>query len=260
MYLVFDIGASKMRLAKSDGQTLSDPIIISTPQNFQEGIKVFTETEKIDKAVGGIAGLLNKEKTQLVRSVNLPSWENQPLKQSLEQTLNCPVILEHDVDLACLGEAIQGSGQGYNIVAYLTVSTGVGGSRVVNGKVDQNASGFEPGHQIIDLSTLATLEETISGTALAKKYEKRARDIDDPKVWDEVAKNLAMGIYNSILYWSPNVVILGGGVLQSLDLEKIKNHLKEINKILPELPEIKKAELGDLSALYGALAYIHHRP
>lgn len=264
MHLVFDIGATKIRLAVSaNGQNLSDPVIIPTPQDFNEGIKVIVETaqklvkgQQIEKVAGGIAGLLNKEKTVLSRAVNLPNWENKPLKQNLEQTFNAPVFLENDSDLACLGEAWRGSGQGQTIVAYLTISTGVGGSRVVKGKVDDNISGFEPGHQIIDLSSLTSLEDTISGTALAKKYEKKSEDIDDPKVWDEVAKNLAVGIYNTTLYWSPNVVILGGSVMKSLDLEKIKSYLKEINKILPDLPEIKKASLRDLSALYGALCLL----
>lgn len=264
MYLVFDIGATKIRLAVSaDGQNLSEPEITPTPQDFNEGIKVFTETaqklsggENLEKVLGGTAGVLDSQKSVLLRSPNLSGWENQPLKKLLEQNLNTSVFLENDANLACLGEAKKGAGRGYKIVAYLTISTGVGGARVVDGKIDESSYGFEPGHQIIDLSSLASLEEIVSGTAIAKKYGKRAEEISDPKVFDEVAQNLAVGIYNTILYWSPNVIILGGAVMQSLDLEKIKSYVKEINKILPDLPEIKQAELGDLSVLYGTLCLL----
>jgi glucokinase len=49
-----------------------------------------------------------------------------------------------------LGEAVFGAGKGREIVVYMTISTGVGGARIVGGKIDASAMGFEPGHQIID--------------------------------------------------------------------------------------------------------------
>ena len=194
-------------------------------------------------------------KTKIKSHPHIPLWSNQPLKKTLEKALSAPVILENDAALAGLGEAIYGAGKNYNIIAYLTISTGVGGVKIENKKIDENSLGFEPGFQIMNNDGL-TLEDLVSGFGLEKRFGKKGEDIIDPMVWDEVAKNLAVGIYNTILYWSPNVVILGGSVIKSLDLEKIKNYLQEANEILPELPEIKKAELGDSSALWGALAYI----
>lgn len=267
MYLVLDIGATKIRLAISpDGQNLSEPEIIPTPQNFNEGVKIITETakklaggENFKKVVGAIR-YLDKTKTKIKNHPHIPLWSNQPLKETLENALSTPVDLENDAALAGLGEAKKGAGQGYKIVAYLTISTGVGGARIVNGKVDQNVLGFEPGFQIIDKENLLSLEELVSGYGLEKRYGKKAENITDPEVWDEMAKNLAIGLNNVSVFWSPDIIILGGSVMKSLDLEKIKNYLQEVNTILPQLPEIKKAELGDLSALYGALAYIHHSP
>lgn len=265
MYLVFDIGATKIRLAISpDGQNLSEPEIVPTPQDFNEGIKVITETaqklaggEKIDKVAGAVR-FLDKTKTKIKSHPHIPLWSNQPLKETLENAFSAPVVLENDAALAGLGEAIYGAGKNYNIVAYLTISTGVGGAKIENKKIDENSLGFEPGFQIIDKDQLLTLEDLVSGYGLEKRYGKKGEDINDPAVWNEVTKNLAVGIYNSILYWSPDVVILGGSVVKSLDLEKIKNYLKETNEILPELPEIKKAQLGDSSALWGALACINN--
>lgn len=264
MNLSFDIGATKIRLAIStDGINLSEPEIVHTPKDFNEGIEIIIKTakilageEKIDKVAGAVR-FLDKFKTKIKSHPHIPLWSNQPLKETLENALSAPVLLENDAALAGLGEAIFGAGKNYNIVAYLTISTGVGGAKIENKKIDKNSLGFEPGFQIIDKNQLLTLEDLVSGYGLEKKFGKKAQDLNNPTIWDEVAKNLAVGIYNTILYWSPNVVILGGSVMQSLDLEKIKNYLQEINNILPELPEIKKAELGDLSALYGALTCLH---
>lgn len=263
MYLVLDIGATKIRLAISpDGQNLSEPKLILTPQNFNESVKIIAETakklaggENFKKVVGAIR-YLDKTKTRIKNHPHISLWPNQPLKETLENAFSVPVFLENDAALAGLGEAIYGAGKNYNIVAYLTISTGVGGVKIENKKIDENSLGFEPGFQIIDKDQLLTLEDLISGYGLEKRYGKKGEDITDPPVWDEVAKNLAIGLNNVSVFWSPDIIILGGSVIKSLDLEKIKNYLQEVNTILPQLPEIKKASLGELSALWGALACI----
>ena len=93
--------------------------------------------------------------------------------------------------------------------------------------------------------------------AIEKKYGKIAKDIKDEKIWDELAKYLAVGIANAIVHWSPSAIVLGGSIAtkpEGLPLELVKKHLGNILKIFPTLPQIKKAELGDLSGLYGALS------
>ncbi len=101
----------------------------------------------------------------------------------------------------------------------------------------------------------------ISGKALQEKTGKHPREITDQKVWDEFAKILAFGLNNIIVEWSPNVVVLGGSMITgdpAIPLFKVEMHLKEILKIFPELPAIKKAELGDFGGLYGGLAYLRN--
>ncbi len=61
------------------------------------------------------------------------------------------------------------------------------------------------------------------------------------------------------VFWSPDVIVLGGSMITgdpSIPLDITEAHLKEILKIYPELPAIKKAELGDSGGLHGALEYI----
>jgi len=269
MFLVFDIGGTNMRLAVSrDGKNIAEPKILKTPKDFDEGMLLFKKTaldlsggEKIKAAAGGIAGPLDGKKERLTNSPNLPGWINKPLKENVEQFIDAPAHIENDAAVAGLGESLVGAGKGYAIVAYITVSTGVGGARIVDGKIDRNAMGFEPGHQIIEINgplcptcgIHGHLEGYISGSALINKYGKKPQDIMDSKVWDEIAYYLALGVHNSLLHWSPDVIVLGGSMMKNISLEKVKENLDKILTIFPKAPLIKHAELGDKGGLYGAL-------
>ncbi len=269
MYILFDIGGTQTRLAVSkERDKLENITIFDTPQSFEEGIDfiaarihIISKGGKVESVAGGIAGPLNKEKSELVNTSNLQDWAKRPLKKELQKRLEAPVYLENDAALAGLGEAVYGAGKNRRIVAYITVSTGVGGARIVEGKIDRNAMGFEPGHQIIEIngplcpacSIPGHLEGYISGIALRNKYKKNPQDITDEKIWDEVAYYLAFGIHNSILHWSPNAVILGGSIMKSVSLEKVTANLHKILTIFPQVPIVRRSELGDIGGLYGAL-------
>lgn len=271
MYILFDIGGTKMRVVAADRKKfLVEPTIVTTPKDFGEGIEVLkriivnlSNGSPIEAIVGGIAGTLDTKKTMLAKSPNLSGWVGHDIKNALADAYKIPVVLENDAALVGLGEANQGAGKGKDIVAYLTVSTGVGGARIVNGVIDENAHGFEPGHQIIDLDNTICptcdgndLEAYISGTAIEKRFGKKPFDIHDDTVWDELAKFLAYGLNNTIMHWSPDVIVIGGSMMNDvgIPIPAVKKHLAAIFK-LPNLPEIKKAELGDFGGLYGALFY-----
>lgn len=267
MYLFSDIGATNIRLGLSSGKdSLGPNKIFPTPQSFAEGVSLIEKVSlelsqgaKIEGAVLGIAGPLNKQKSMLTNSPGLPNWIDQPLKDTLQDHFGVPVFLENDSALVGLGEAVFGAGEDEEIVVYITISTGVGGVRIVNGEIDKNSLGFEPGHQIIDLEKHTSLEDLISGGALKNREGKNAEDIDDKVIWDKVARDLAIGLNNFLVFWSPDVVILGGSVMKSIPLDKVRHYTKEVVKIFPEIPPIRLAKLGDLGGLYGGLAYINHK-
>ena len=111
MILLFDIGGTKMRIAVSrDGESFGEPHIEETPKNFDEGMELFKKDaqelchgEKIKAAGGGIAGPLDKEKTKLINSPNLPDWINKPLKEELSKALDAPVYIANDAAIVVLG-------------------------------------------------------------------------------------------------------------------------------------------------------------
>lgn len=273
MYLLFDIGATKMRFAlSSDGRTIGEVRIVQTPQNFSQGLSVFQNTvedlrhgEKITAIAGGIAGPLDAGKTMLINAPNMPDWAGKPLKKSLETAFDTPrVFLENDAALVGLGEALKGSGKDHRIVAYITVSTGVGGSRIVNGQVDANALGFEPGHQIIQSDGITCpgcggkghLEAYVGGRGIEVTYGKKPYEIKEPAIWDAVARWLAIGLANVSVLWSPNCIVLGGSVMESLSLDMLRSYLAQTLTIFSTPPQVVRATLGEQGGIVGALALI----
>lgn len=270
MYILFDVGGSKIRIASSRNlKTFSEPLILKTPKNFKEGIEAFKEAiaelsknEKIQAIAGGTPGYFNKNKTKIIGSAeNIKNWIGKPLVAELKKITHSPTLLENDADLVGLGEAVYGSGKGYNCVAYLTISTGVGGGRIFGGQIDPTLPRSEPGDQLIGNNSL---EDLIAGKSIEKKYHKKPYEILDEKFWDKMARFLAIGINNTVAHWNPDVVIIGGSMMKRIGIKipQVKNHLNRITvftkKNIP-LPKIKEAALGDYGGLYGAMALLKQK-
>lgn len=267
MYIIFDIGGTKMRFCVSfDKENLQEVKILPTPRKFEEGMTYLEEyiakvdSTRTDKAICcGLPGVLDKDKEMLISAPNLSDWAGKPLKKILSEKAKALVYLENDADIAGLGEAVKGAGRNFQIVAYMTFGTGVGGARIVDGKIDKACYGFEPGHQIISIGdSFQELEQFVSGPSIKMIYGIDAEKISDENVWKKIEKTIAVGVNNTILHWSPDVVILGGGVIsaEAISIDRIKMFLKEILKVFPSQPELKKSELGDYAGLWGGLHYL----
>lgn len=265
MYLLFDIGGTNIRIATAEGDSIKDERTLETPLDFEEALRVIHETipslmggQRVAAAALGIRGVLNGSKSILERDDILTNWVNQPLKDRLQEIIGAPLFLENDAAFNGLGEAVYGAGKESKIVGFITVSTGVGGARIVEGRIDKNSLGFEPGKQIIDLEG-RTLEDLISGEALERRYNQKASEITDENIWNDAAKTLALGLNNISVLWSPEVLILGGSVMKSIPMEILEDQFKGILTAFPTPPKLKLADLGDSSGLYGALAYLHQK-
>jgi predicted NBD/HSP70 family sugar kinase len=266
MVLLLDIGGTHMRLAVSDdGKTFArKSVIIKTPLSYAEALqKIIANAEALgegklfDAIVGGMAGVIDYVRGIIIHSTHLRSWNGAALKKDLSDHFKTVVTLENDAALAAVGEAVHGAGKGREIVAYFTVSTGVGGARVVGGRLDRRVFGFEPGHQIIgsNAGELICLDNIISGSAIEKKFTSDPILVSDEKFWAESARLLAIGLHNSILHWSPHIVVLGGPLMQKISLAEVQAHLKKILNIFPECPELSLAVLGQEGGLWGALEF-----
>jgi predicted NBD/HSP70 family sugar kinase len=276
-YVLLDIGGTKTRVTVSeDLETFSDVDSFKTPVTFEEGvekicasIKKLTDND-ITAIAGGVRGLLTEEKDGIQNDAILSQWVGKNLVTSLQVFGDIPIFLENDTAMAGVGEALYGAGRESEIVAYHTISTGVGGVKVENGEIDIASTGFEPGHQILDIDRTIlgeditpTLENLVSGTALGERFGTNAYDIPQSDVvWDELAEYLAQGLRNTILYWSPDVIVLGGSMIvgdPAISVDAVRKYTVEAIDGFVQTPLIAKAELGDHAGLFGAMAILKQR-
>lgn len=262
MFFLSDIGGTKMKIGFSKSLEKVDQYqVFKTPINYQDFLGLIKEkisNSSFKKAVFGVAGVFDKKKEKLIYSPNLPNFIGKNLKKDLEKILNCEVFLENDADLAGLGEAVFGRGKNYKIVSYITLSTGVGGSKIVNKKIEENFFGFEPGQSyfLIDKNFFPLkVEELISGSALEKIFKQKPERIKNKKIWNNISYLIAIFLVNVSLFWSPEVIILGGSVSKSLDFNLIRKIYKNLMPFEVKT-KILKSKLGRLSGLYGGIVML----
>ncbi|MEZ4104611.1 MAG: ROK family protein [Candidatus Paceibacterota bacterium] len=274
-YLLIDIGGSKTQVAFSDNlQKLNAVKSFKTASTFKTGIdniKKEVATLKLKGKIQGIAvgirGLLNEERSGIENDSILADWAKKPLTETLEKEFKAPVLLENDTALAGLGEASIGVGKGLDIVVYHSISTGIGGIRIENGKIDTATFGFDPGQQILDIDRTIlgadispTLDNLVSGAGVEARIGSKAYEVpQEDMLWNELAEYLAHGLRNSILYWSPDVIVLGGAMIlgnPKIQIEDIRKYTVEVlNGFVPS-PFITVSSLGDQAGLQGAMVLL----
>ena len=260
MNILFDIGATKTRIALTNSSnSFETPVVYSTPADYDEGIKnlkdkisEISKDEQIEYIVGGIAGKWSDNNGVVIESGNLSGWDNKPLKKDLSDAFNTKVLVDNDAAMAGLGESVYGAGRGYSKILYITVSTGVGGAVIIDNKVTDR---LEPRKEVVNESG-ETLGRLISGRAIENRTGKKPEDIVDPIFWDGLSKTLARGLDLLTVRWSPDVIVLGGSIVESnsISVPVVEKYLKDLVKTSPQL---RNAELGDFGGLYGGLVFMN---
>jgi predicted NBD/HSP70 family sugar kinase len=265
-YLINDVGGTKTRIALSKNlKDIDEIFVFETKEKYKDFLKIVEKfrERKIIKACFGFAGNFDKNKEKLVYAPNLKDYEGRNLKKDLERILKCKVILENDAVLAGLGEACLGAGKNYKIFSYLTFSSGIGGAKIVNHKVDKNVLGFEPGHSLFLLSQekgktlIFELEDLIGGKSLENFLNKRLEEIQYKKFWREITKLYALFLVNVSLFWSTEVIIVGGGISKRLDFKVLNKDFRSFHPLGWRV-KILKSKLGDLGGIYGGLARLKY--
>ncbi len=269
MYIVADIGGTKTRVAAShDLEKFDEPVIVDTIQEYDKGIAQLSDVisqvagaEHVDAIAVAMAGVLSHDKRMVSGARHLPFWRSHDIVGDLEKTFSTEVHMENDTAQVGLGEAVYGAGKGAEIVVYVTVSTGVNGVRIVGGKIEPAALGFEIGGQYLIMGdTPRDLEDLISGKAISEKYAVASPKMiaKDSPIWEELAEYCAYGVHNTILHWSPHRVVLGGSMFNEIGIkvDRVHHHVQRLMNKLPEVPEIVHSSLGDLGGLWGGMAIL----
>lgn len=189
-----DIGGTQLRAAVLQGAHLlsrasvltgANPLPDSTiPRIFAVMQQALDEAQVTMNAIKGIGvatpGPLDNRTGTIYSPPNLPAWQQVPLRDIFQQhyqAYQLPIYIENDANTAALGEYLFGAGRGCKDTVYLTVSTGIGGGVILDGKLLEGASGTagELGHMSIDwkggrcpCGSRGCLEYYASGTAIAR--------------------------------------------------------------------------------------------
>jgi glucokinase len=261
MIIGVDIGGTKTLVAvfAENGKILKE-VRFETNRNYDDFLTELKkhadtlETSKAKAACAAIPGLLNR-RSGIVESLgNLP-WKDKHIRHDISVALGVKdVQIENDSKLAGLSEARYIS-EKYKRVFYITISTGIGGALVVNGKLSKDVIDMEIGKAPFGIDgTVRHWEEFSSGRAFYEKYGKKAVDVDDDKIWEEFSKNINIGLGVICSAYQPEVIIFGGGLGQRLG--RFKKHLvpyltKNLHSIVRQPQELLPSHFRGQSVIYG---------
>lgn len=279
IHIGLDIGGTKFMAAAADGEGNILRRIRAVPsasleedlQTLNQMIAELAAGEKIQGIGAAIGGPLDWVHG-VVSPLHQPAWRNVPLKQVMEKRWGCPFSVDVDTNVAAMGEYYLGHTTASRFL-YLTISTGMGGGFLVDGKIYRGSGGSHPevGHQSIpyrcsnpenircECGAPDCLEALISGNGIRRIYGKPAEKLD-PEEWEEVAYNLGQGLRNLAAIYTPGEICLGGGVALGGGATLVKNasrvmadHLR-----LVEAPLVRLSSLGYDTALIGAVMVAAH--
>lgn len=263
MVLVFDLGGTQTRIGLADGGVLGDVVTMPTDRSaagfarFLGALQEVAGDRKISAVAGGCPLQLSGEEGEVIVATNLPEWLGLRFRSGIAELFPCPVYTTNDMALCGLGEAHFGAGIKKGVMAYYTVSTGVNAARLVDGVLDTTISRYEMGYQVIEHTggKPRSIESLIGGASVEKKFGKPPREVKDKAFWATTERYLAAGIYNTMLYWDPQVIVVGGNMLKDIDLVRVTEALTSMPKVHDTWPELRRAKHGE-AGVYGAVVWL----
>lgn len=266
-FIAVDLGGTNLRAARFEGNTPTPQRVEKSPSQAERGpeaviasvvehILMVAEGSLSQASIGvGVPGPLDSNQGIVLEAPNLPGWTAFPLKARLEEELGRPVAVGNDANLAALGEWRHGAGQGTQHMIYVTVSTGIGGGIISDGRLLIGARGLggEIGHIVVDRDGLLCgcgktghLEAVASGPAITRRFRRQveigrtssladaAREgaltaeqigqaaLDGDLLSRELIRETAQILghhFTSLLHlFNPEMIVLGGGVSEIGDL------------------------------------------
>ena len=109
------------------------------------------QLSNLDSLGIGVPGPLDLQAGQILHSANLANSQSIPIKQLIEQSVNLPVYLDRDTNVALAGEKWRGAAKPHRDVIMLTLGTGVGGAMLINDQIYRGVNGLagEIGHSYL---------------------------------------------------------------------------------------------------------------
>lgn len=270
-----ELGGTKCILAVANDPTdILYRTIIDTRESQKTLRDIFTffndyELDTIGIGTFGPIVLDSKSRDYgLLISESKKGWEGTNISHEFSRNIKAKVVIDTDVNVAAIGEYYHGSGKGFHTIVYVTVGTGIGGGLMVDGQIHTGNFHLEMGHMRIpnrdNFEGVCKFhgdcwEGLASGPSMEERWGVSASELSEfHPAWDKEAELLAHGIVSIIANYSPDRVILGGGVMNQKQLyAKIRFKVTELWNDYTPLGELSnlivEPELGNDSGIIGAI-------
>lgn len=281
-YIGIDLGGTNIRVGAIDE---NEKIIFSYKELTYEKVETVEDLyKKIKRLIQmvpnyqeakaiaiGSPGSVDKNTMTIRTTKNLGLLKYYPLVQNLRDEFNKPVYIENDARVAAFAEAAKGAGKGKNIVCYITISTGLGGGVVINNNIYTGANNLGAYFSRMVLDGEKEADFLISGTAITMQAKE---EIDENinntyevfelakngntkaiNIIEQFKKNLTVLLLNISSIINPDIIVLGGGVIESKQYyleEVIKNFRQKAHPLAKEIP-IETAEFDEPGIIGAAL-------
>jgi predicted NBD/HSP70 family sugar kinase len=274
-----DLGASNCRFLLAD--MLGQPVTISyqqTPVGIGAGalaswladrVAALTASQPLPlkSVVVGLPGLVTPDGTSITGAPNVPQIEGEVFTRRLTRAIPAPVLLYNDSDLALLGELRFGAARGLDRAVMFTIGAGLGAGIVLDGALLRGQRGQIGEFGFLPIGPSGeTVEDLLSGAGLLRQARALRAPVNDAAdvftpavanlldpVLERFDRALVLVLSAATVAYDPDAIILGGGlspaVIRRLDVTRGK-----LASLVPVPPDLRLAELGDLSGTFGALA------
>ena len=293
-----DLGGTNLRCALVSREgTIVRKIKEPTSKDLLHSVLRLIENLFSDEVLGigvGVAGLIDRKRSRVLISPNLPGIEHIDFITGIHQRFNVPVRIENDANAAAFGELMAGAGKGLSNFVLFTLGTGIGGGIICEGKLLGVSA--EIGHMSIDAdgekcpcgnngclesyaSARAILSKAVAflekgGESLLKDYYggnfykltsediyRAALDGDMParEILKTAGRYLGVGMANIINIMSPEAVVLTGGLAEAWDIyvkEAIKETSRRAFKDLYDRVKITPSTLTGDAGLIGSAGLV----
>ena len=289
--LGIDIGGSRIRaavvspegglLTRAEGVTPArasgDAVVEAVAQVVAQAMQGHAVGSLLGAGVGA-PGPLDALQGLALSTPTIDGFRDFPLRDRIAGAIGLRTLLDHDGHAAAFGEWQFGAGRGHHNMVYVTVSTGIGGGAIVDGRLQRGRRGMAahvghmtllPDGPVCNCGNPGCWEALAAGPALTAAARRagfadgeavfaaaRAGDPGATAVAAAEARWLGIGIVSLLHVYSPDIVVLGGGVMNGLDVLHPAMSAEIAARAMPPFRDTRvvRASLLDNAGLIGAAA------
>ncbi len=273
--LAIDIGGTKFSMAAFAGGQMARRESRATDRQggrdwmlarIEETGRAWMRDMTLHRCGIGFGGPVLFDRQRVALSTHVGGWSDFDLTQCVSSMFGLPTVMDNDANVGALGEGRHGAGQGADPLFYMTLSTGIGGGILANGRVHRGADSYagEIGHLTLRpdgpeclCGARGCYERMCCGLWLERDHGKPAIELmRDAAFVDRYVVDLALGLKACVMLLNPAAIVIGGGIAKAGErlFAPLRAELgRSITAWSRARVDVRPAALGDDSVLWGAL-------